>query len=165
MEAVGPVTLALGGVDDEANFVEYATPENVVQRSRALLTQDLAAPSADFHPAINTRLRKLQKLADQGDDCRSGRPKPPPEKSRAERKPRKPSQSSENGAGSSRKRRSRNPAEQKLFLGQLEALGLLEAYRAAKIDATDPPDVQTEKRKVRNQIARQVNPVHTPRSQ
>jgi hypothetical protein len=159
MEAVGPVTLAMGGVDDEANFVEYMSPS----KSALLAMEELQ--NANSAASFAKQQRKKVSWEGQKDDSRSGKPKPSPEKGEAKQQPRQPSQPPENGAGSSRKRRSRTPAEQKLFLGQLEALGLLEAYRAAKIESTDPPDVQKEKRKVRNQIARKVNPVHKPRSQ
>ena len=144
MEATGPVTLAMGGVDDEASFIEYAPPSKAAQPVRG-----------DVPPSKRPK----------GGDRRSGKPKPPPEKGEAKRKPRKPSELPENGTGGSRKRRARTPAEQQAFLGQLEVLGLLEEYRAAKIDVTDSPDVQKEKRKKRNQITQKVNPVHKPRSQ
>lgn len=146
MEAVGPVTLAMGGVNDEANMIEYPSLPKMVGYKEKRKKEYKKKFSAEL-----TTIPEGEAVGPDGetiaDQCRRW------VSLRAELPPRP------------KKNRARSPSEHREFLAKIKDLGLLDEYRAAKIVPTDSPDAVKEKRKTRDQITRKVAPVHKPRSQ
>jgi hypothetical protein len=148
MEAVGPVTLAMGGVHDQAQMIEYEEAVHKRQEKARKLPPNAAGPGL-FPPAqvdkdlARKKERKLSyknKINTRLNDETQITPLP-------------------------RRRRKRSPSEQKQFRDILKEKDLLEQYRAAKIDRTDTLEVQNEKRRVRDKITQMAAPVHKPRCQ
>jgi hypothetical protein len=141
MEAVGPVTLAMGGVNDQAQMIEYEKAPQAACKPPPGIPKSTGGlfPPADPEPKRERKQHHKDAMQTWFDA-----PDAPP---------------------LSPRRRKRSSSEQKQFRETLKEKGLLEQYRAAKIDRTDTPEVQQEKRRVRNQITQKIAPVHKPRCQ
>lgn len=158
MVAVGPVTLAMGGVDDHANMLEYPGPK---QTTADVKETFIAPPKASkkklsWSDQHSKPLEKVQII----NNCKNDR-----ETQRAYKRISQPTEKVQRPPQTSKRtRKPRSAKEQKELMTLIEAHGLLEEYRAAQRDNTDPEHIQKEKRSIRDQIVNQVRkPVHTPR--